>query len=202
MAALIASVAVYAVMVQAEKKILTQYEKGVIYTAAKSIPRGTLITEDNREDFFQEKELDKNCIPLAAISSSDQVEGLVAAYDIDNGTLLTEGMFEELNLILAGMEEPVIAGFRAEDLFQVAGGILRAGDRIHVYSVTEEKTVLIWPELYVQQVFDASGKRIENGGDTTAAQRINVYLDRGEVERFYSELACGSLRAVKVCGGC
>lgn len=199
LAALIAAVAVFAVMVQAEKSMLTQYEKGIIYTAAKSIPQGLLITEDNREIYFQEQELDKSCIPAAALTSPAQAEGLIAVYNIDSGTLLTSGMFEEVSLILAEMEEPVIAGFKAEDIFQVAGGILRAGDRIHIYSVREEETVLVWPEVFVQQVFDAAGSSIDNGDKTTAAQRINVYLDKEEVDRFYTELSGGSLRAVKIC---
>ena len=197
LAALIAAVTVFAVMVQTEKKVLTQYEKGVIYTAAKAIPKGMLITEDNREVYFREQELDKSCIPGTALTSPAQAEGLAAAYDIDFGTLLTDGMFENLNLILAEMEEPVIAGFKAEDIFQVAGGILRAGDRIHIYSVREEETVLIWPEVYVQQVFDAAGNSIQSEDRTTAAQRINIYLDNEDVPQFYSELAGGSLRAVK-----
>lgn len=199
LAALIAAVAVFAVMVQTEKKLLTQYEKGTIYIAAKPIPQGFLITEDNREIYFQEQELDKSCIPPTALSSPAQAEGLIAAYDIDGGTLLTSGMFEEVNLILAEMEEPVIAGFKAEDIFQVAGGILRAGDRIHIYSVREEETVLVWPEVFVQQVFDAAGNNISSGDVTTAAQRINVYLDKEEVDQFYTELAGGSLRVVKIC---
>lgn len=198
LAALIAAVTVFAVMVQTEKKVLTQYERGVIYTASKTIPRGTLITEENRESYFREQELDKTCIPDTALINSAQTEGLVAAYDIDCGTLLTDGMFEQVNLILGEMQEPVIAGLKAEDIFQVAGGILRSGDRIHIYSVREEETVLVWPGVYVQQVFDAAGNSIGNEDRTTAAQRINVYLDREEVPGFYWELEKGLLRAVKI----
>lgn len=199
LAALIAAAVVFAVMLQTEKNLLTRYEKGIIYTAGKPIPKGLLITEDNREIYFREQELDRSCIPETALTSPEQAEGLMAAYDIDSGTLLTSGMFEEVNLILAEMEEPVIAGFKAEDIFQVAGGILRAGDRIHIYSVREEETVLIWPEVFVQQVFDAAGNGIGNEDRITAAQRVNVYLDKEEVNRFYAELSGGSLRAVKVC---
>ena len=198
LAALIAAVTVFAVMVQTEKKVLTQYERGVIYTASKTIPRGTLITEENRESYFREQELDKTCIPDTALINSAQTEGLVAAYDIDCGTLLTDGMFEQVNLILGEMQEPVIAGLKAEDIFQVAGGILRSGDRIHIYSVREEETVLVWPGVYVQQVFDAAGNSSGNEDRTTAAQRINVYLDREEVPGFYWELEKGLLRAVKI----
>ena len=198
LAAFIAAVMVFTVMVQTEKRILTQYEKGVVYTAARAIPRGTLITEENWKSYFREQELDKTCIPDAALTNAAQAEGLAAVYDIDCGTLLTDGMFEPVNLILEGMREPVIAGLKAEDIFQVAGGILRSGDRIHIYSVGEDGTVLVWPGIYVQQVFDAAGNSIGNEDRTTAAQRINVYLDREEIPEFYAALDKGLLRAVKV----
>ncbi|MCI8464180.1 MAG: hypothetical protein HFG25_14775 [Lachnospiraceae bacterium] len=196
-AALAAAVAVFAVMIQLEKSVLTQYEKGTIYVAAAQIPRGQMITEENYQQYFVEKQLDKSCIPETALCQPDQVNGLIAVYSIDPGVLLTRGMFEEYSEITGGMKEPVVAGFKAEDIYQVAGGILRAGDRVHIYSVMEEETTLVWKEIFVQQVFDASGAAIPNGNNTAAAQRINVYLDREDVAEFYRELAGGSLRVVK-----
>lgn len=197
-AALVASVAVFVVMLQVEKNILTGYEKGAIYTAVTEIPKGQLITEGNLDQYFVEQQLDKNCIPSAALVSSEQVVGLVAVFDIDQGVLLTDGMFQSMSRIEEEMEHPVIAGFKADDIYQVAGGVLRAGDRVDIYSVREEETSLVWSRVFVQQVFDASGTAISNGDKVTAAQRINVLLDKSEVADFYSELAAGSLRAVKL----
>lgn len=200
-AALISAVAVFAVMVQMEKNILTQYEKGIIYVAIAEIPKGETVTEDNYANFFVQQQLDSSCIPATALRSPDQIRGLVAKTDIEQGVLLTTGMFEPVDEILAAMEEPVIAGFKAEDLYQVVSGVLRSGDRVNIYSVKEEEVVLVWQDIFVQQVFDASGAAIASGDTVTAAQRINVYLDRADVERFYGELASGSLRVVKNCEG-
>lgn len=197
-AALIAAVAVFAVMLQLEKGMLTKYEKGTVYVAAAEIPRGQLITAENRSLYFQEKSLDKSCIPESALCSPEQVTGLAAVFDIEQGVLLATGMFETMDDVLKEMEEPVVAGFKAEDLYQVAGGVLRAGDRIHIYRVSEEgQVVLVWDDVYVQEVFDQTGARIVNGDIVTAAQRINIYLDKEDVEAFYSELASGTLRVVK-----
>ena len=198
LAALTASAAIFAAMIQMEKRILTQYEKGIIYTAAREIPRGQLITEENYQIYFREQQLDKSCIPQTALYSPQQAAGLVASFDIEPGILLTGGMFCELDTILAKMKEPVVAGFKAEDIYQVAGGVLRAGDRVNIYSVKEGGTSLVWAGVFIQQVFDASGTAISNGDTSTAAQRINVYLDAAEVEDFYTELAGGSLRVVKL----
>lgn len=198
-AALLSAVIVFAVMVQMEKNILTQYEKGMIYVAAEEIPRGEIVTEDNYTRFFAQQQLDSSCIPPTAISSPDQIRGLVAKTDIEQGVLLTVGMFESVDEVLSTMEKPVIAGFKAEDLYQVVSGVLRSGDRVNIYSVKEDIVTLVWQDVFVQQVFDASGSAIAGSDRNTAAQRINVYLDQEDVEQFYGELAAGSLRVVKNC---
>lgn len=197
-AALAASFAIFAAMVQIEKNILTQYERGTIYIAAREIPRGQLITEDNYKLYFMEQQLDKSCIPDAALRSPEQVAELATVYTIEQGVLLTQGMFRRMDEILAQMERPVVAGFKAEDIYQVAGGVLRAGDRVNIYAVREDGASLVWQWVYVQQVFDASGNTIPSGDTVTAAQRVNVFLDEADVEDFYTQLAGGSLRVVKL----
>lgn len=198
-AALVAATAVFVILIQMEKSVLTQYEKGIIYTAVTEIPKGQVITQENCHKYFEEKELDKNCIPETALTSAEEVKGLYAAYEIDRGALLTKGMFEALEEVVYGMSQPVIAGFKADDIYQVVGGVLRAGDRIHIYMVAENgETTLFWDNIFIEEVFDQTGAIIGNDDRTTAAQRINVYLDKADIEAFYTGLANGSLRVVKV----
>ena len=95
----------------------------------------------------------------------------------------------------------VTAGFRAEDLYQVVGGVLRAGDRIHIYCVEQEEEEqngkLLWENVFVQQVFDRNGAAIGGDDGTTPAQRVNIYMEKERVADFYAALAQGSLRVVK-----
>lgn len=199
-AALVAAVVVFIVMLQMEENMLAQYEKDSIYVVTKEIPKGQVITKANYEEYMTLAELDKGMVPQTALGSIQQIEGLAALYDIETGTLLTQGMFEELNQVTAQMQEPVIAGFKAEDMYQVVGGTLRAGDRINIYNVDENGMAIpVWSNVYVQQVFDSSGTTIASSDAVTAAQRVNVYMDGADAERFYSELASGTLRVVKVC---
>lgn len=198
--ALVASVVVFVTMLQLEKNILTQYEKGTIYVAAEDIPKGQLITGDNFELYMECRELDTNCIPPTALDSAEQIADMSALFKIEKGVLLTKGMFEQVDRITENMEEPVIAGFKAEDMYQVVGGTLRAGDRVHIYNVEEDGMAsLVWSDVYVRQVFDASGASIANDDFSSTAQRVNVYLDSRDVEQFYSRLESGTLRVVKVC---
>nr|MCR5756096.1 hypothetical protein [Acetatifactor sp.] len=149
-AALLAAIAVFAAMVGAEKKVLTGYEKGQIYLAVCTIPKGQCITPDNYEQYMRIAEMDKSCIPKTAITSLEQITEMVPVQDIDEGVLLTTGMFQTVDEILADMRDPVIIGFRAEDLFQVAGGVLRSGDRIHIYCFSEEYgNEMCWKDVFV-----------------------------------------------------
>lgn len=199
-AALIAAVTIFMVMLQMEKKVLSEYEKEVVYVAAKEIPKGVLITQNNQGEYFKAVELDVKQISGTMLQEAEKVENLVAVIDIGEGVILTEEMFEKENVITKGMKEPVIAGFKAEDIYQVAGGVLRAGDRIHIYTVSASGVAgLVWEDVFVQQVFDSGGAVIAPGNTTSAAQRINVYFDAENMEQFYTELARGTLRVVKVC---
>lgn len=198
-AAFMAATAIYLVLIQTEKNLLEGYEKGEVYLALKDIPSGQLITEENMTDFFLSAEMDAKLIPENCIKDPDEVSNLIASGKIDKGVILTRGMFQSVEEVTKGMAEPVVAGFRAEDLYQVVGGILRAGDRIHIYGSEEGVgTFLIWENVYVQQVFDSGGTIIENGDETTSAQRVNIFLDKKDVETFYARLEQGSLRVVKI----
>lgn len=198
-AGIVAAVAVFVVLLQMEKNVMEQYEKAYVYVAAGEIPKGNLITADNYVQYLKLMEMETRNIPDTALQSVDELVGLSAVFDVEKGVILTSGMFESREDILGSMEEPVIAGFKADDMYQVAGGVLRAGDRIHIYTVAGDDAVLAWESIYVQQVFDAAGESISGDDDTSIAQRINVYLDKNQVEAFYSGLAAGALRVVKVC---
>ncbi len=198
-AALVAALAVFLMMMQMEKNMLSQYEKGSILIASKEIPKGQMISAENAAQYFKILEVDKQCIPKTALTSWEQITEMVPKENIEQGVLLTSGMFERMDEVTAYMQSPVIAGFKADDLYQVVGGVLRTGDRIHIYSVTEQGEVkLNWQNVFVQQVFDNAGNSIKNEDKQTAAQRVNICLEQGNVERFYSELATGTLRVVKV----
>ena len=91
-------------------------------------------------------------------------------------------------------------GAEPEDLYQLVSGTLRGGDRIHIYTVDEEigQAYLTWDNVMVYQAFDSSGSLIPPQDTVSAATRINVLLEEGNAELFYSELYRGSLRVVKL----
>lgn len=199
-AAFFAAVMLFLILLQIERKMMEAYEKETVLVAICEIPAGHSLTEEDCRSMFAQREMDKALCPAAVLQNGEELAGMVPCYDIDMGSILTRGMFSGVEEITGYMAEPVVAGLRAEDLYQVAGGVIRAGDRIHIYSVNEEKRVgRAWENLWVQSVFDQSGREIHNPDQTSLAQRINVYLDKKDVSEFYTQLATGTLRVVKVC---
>ena len=198
LAAFVAAMAVFIFLLQTEKKVLTEYEKEQVCVVTAAIPRGEKITAENAEQYITVMEIDKRTVPENALKSTEAAIGRIAAYDAEQGMVLTAGMLRELS---EQMQEPVIAGFRAEDLYQVVGGVLRAGDRIHIYCVEqkeeEQNGNLLWENMFVQQVFDRNGAAIGGDDGTTPAQRVNIYMEKERVADFYAALAQGSLRVVK-----
>lgn len=216
---LLVAVIVYAVMLNAEKTALSDYEKGTVYVTTKPVPKGTMITAD----YITQKEVDKSLIPSGAVSSPEDLTDLISVYAVDQGSIITAGMLISVNDITKDMEQPVVAGFKADDLYQVVGGVLRSGDRINIYQVDENANKgdtsqtqantdaegnwtetystasLVWGNVFVQEVFDSAGTVISTADTTTPAQRINIYMDNDNVAAFYAALAQGSLRVVKIC---
>ncbi len=216
---LLVAVIVYAVMLNAEKTALSDYEKGTVYVTTKPVPKGTMITAD----YITQKEVDKSLIPSGAVSNPEDLTELISVYAVDQGSIITTGMFTAVNDITKDMTQPVVAGFKADDLYQVVGGVLRSGDRINIYQVNENANKgdtsqslantdaegnwtetystasLVWGNVFVQEVFDSAGTVISTADTTTPAQRINIYMDNDNVAVFYAALAQGSLRVVKIC---
>ena len=83
-------------------------------------------------------------------------------------------------------------------LSQVASGVLRGGDMVHIYMTSEEAgTRLLWEDVLVQEVFDSAGAHIADEDRQQAASRVNLLVEKSMVEDFYTLLSKGELKVVK-----
>ena len=199
LAALIAAILVYCIMLNVEKNVLREYEKGIVLIAAKEMERGIVLTEHNVDTYLMEKEVDKGIIPEKALTDKKLVYQQIICQKVDKGAVLTAAMVTNGKQLEDEMYEPVVAGFKAEDLYQVVSGVLRSGDKIHIYTVDRDTgiTYLVWDDIWVKEVFDNSGTIVSGDDRITAVQRVNILMEKEDVEQFYSELEAGSLRVVK-----
>lgn len=200
LAAFAAALVTYAVLINMEKNILSAYEKADCWVLAETLEKGTELTADNMGSLFRQEQVDVRHIPQGAVTDLQMLVGNQAAITIPSGSMAIHTMFRDGGERLAALDRPVIAGCRAEDLYQLASGTLRGGDRIHIYTVDEElgQAYLVWEDVMVYQAFDSSGNLIPSQDTLSAAARINVLLEEGDAGLFYSELYKGSLRVVKL----
>ncbi len=199
--ALLASVITFAVLLNVEKNMLSDYERRSVWVLKEEMPMGTECTEENRMRYMEQKLVEIGAIPEMYIEMPEQLNGYRSRITLPKGCILTENMFCGEQNYMESLRSPVVAGCKAEDLYQLVSGTLRKGDRINIYTVSEEmgETCLLWENVVVYQVFDAAGKEIPATDGECAAARINILLEKECAERFYSELHKGSLRVVKVC---
>ncbi len=200
LAAFAAAAITYVVLLNVEKNALSAYEKADCWILSETLEKGTEITEENLWRIFSRVQVDLQRIPQEAVTDPETLLDSQAAISIPQGSIVTGAMFTPPAKDRAALEKPVIAGCKAEDLYQLVSGTLRSGDRIHIYTVDEElgDTYLIWDNVMVYQTFDSAGNLIPPQDTVAAAARINVLLEEGNAELFYRELYRGSLRVVKV----
>ena len=197
-AAMIMSAGVFAMMTYAQRKILSDFEKKDVYVANADIPRGIVINEDNASQYLVIRSVDAGCVPPSALTDSVCISGLSPVYDIAPGTLLTDNMFTTPDTVRTGMKEPVLAGFKTDDLSRAVSGVLRAGDRIDVYCEDPETGLgnLLCANVYVEKGYDSSRNEIT---DMSSAMMFNIYLESSQVMDFYDGLRSGSMYVVKRC---
>lgn len=200
LAAFAAAAITYVVLLNVEKNALSAYEKADCWILAEALEKGTELTQDNIGIVFRQTQVDARHIPQQAVTDPWRLVGSQAVMTIPVGSMITEAMFVPAARYRAALDKPVIAGCKAEDLYQLVSGTLRGGDRIHIYTVDEElgQAYLTWDNVMVYQAFDSSGSLIPPQDTASAATRINVLLEEGNAELFYSELYRGSLRVVKL----
>lgn len=198
--AFVAAIATFFLLLQIEKNALSPYEKVNVWSTKCELAEGFEITEQGLTECFEQVEMDKNLVPEDLIANPEELVGLQTRIQLSQGTVLTESMFSDEEEYVSHLYQPIIAGCKSDDLFQLVSGILRKGDMVHIYTVNDElgETYLLWENVMVYQAFDTSGNMIASEDTTTPAARINLLLEEGYAEQFYNELNNGSLRVVKV----
>lgn len=198
--AFIAAAITFFLLLNIEKNMLQDYEKASVWVAAGNLQESLEINVQNVEKCFVRIEMDKSQIPEYAIEDIQNLVGSQTALMLPKGTVITAPMFRTIDTYIDNMTDPVIIGCKADDLYQVASGILRKGDFVNVYTVNDEleETYLLWEDVLIYQTFDSAGNQIAGEDMTTAAARINLLMEERYAEQFYTELHNGSLRMVKI----
>lgn len=198
--AFLAAIGTFFLLLHIEKNALSAYEKTQVWIAKAQLVKGVEITEAGWMDCFTLIEMDKSKVPAKMVENPQQLVGMQTVLEIPAGSIITTPMFTGEEAYVGGLYNPVVAGCKGDDLFQLVSGVLRKGDLVNLYTVNEEleETYLLWEKVMVYQVFDTAGNSISPEDTTTPAARVNLLLEEGYAEQFYKELSQGSLRMVKL----
>lgn len=198
--AFLASIATFFLLLNMEKNALEAYEKVTVWCTNCELVKGLELTEESLSQCLVQVEMDKTKVPENLIDRPEMLVGKQTVLAIPQGTILTASMFTREETYRKGLYQPVIAGCKGEDLFQLVSGVLRKGDKVNIYTVNSEmdETYMLWENILVYQAFDAAGNVIAPEDTTTPAARVNLLLEEGYAEALYNELDAGSLRLVKV----
>lgn len=196
--AFLAAAIVYALLLYSEKKAMATEVKLKVCVAKCEVPAGTDINDVTATQYFELRDIYVSAVPENALISVGGAAGKTATYSISKGTVVTDGMFRESDLGSKWMEEPVLLGFKVDDIYQVAGGILRSGDMVHIYIIDDEgEAVLRWENVCIEDSFDSAGEILQQT-QTGRATRFNIFFEKKDVEEFYTRLDSGAIRIVKL----
>lgn len=213
--ALIVAVVLYFVMINVEKNVLANYEKGQVIITGTAVPQNTLITEENAGAYFKSAELDKNIIPDNAITNLAELYGKAPYFELAPKTALSSNMFKNIDEIVTGMKEPKLMAISTDGVTRIVNGIIRSGDMVDIYIVepsaegeqsetgAETATgtgIEAEPEyagVYVQEAFDGAGVSIPNEDKTSLCQNINVLFEASKIQGYYEKAENATVYVVK-----
>ncbi|WP_027438733.1 SAF domain-containing protein [Lachnospira multipara] len=120
----------YWLLLSAENRVLSEYDRTSVYVLSSDIAAGTQITD---KSYFTEKQIDSSVVPENAITDLSQIKDTYALYDLSKNTVLTDNMFYSINDAENGTKE---IGISLSSLTSGVNGIIRESDYIDLYIYT------------------------------------------------------------------
>lgn len=199
-ASLVISILLFFVLIGLEISILEKYEKIGVVVAKDSIESGTEITNENREDFFELKEVDLSLKTKGSFISLSELEDYIVREDIEKAEIVSANNLIKKKSVLNVLKEPVEVAFKADDISQVVGGILRTGDLIDISIVNNKGmgTEKIFHNIYVSRVFNTSGVEITKLEKDNPGLVVNILIDKDREELFNEKILSGTIRISKL----
>ena len=111
---LIIAAALFAVLLNVESNVLSDYEKKMTVICKEQIPMGKRITEVNAEQYFETYEIDVKLVSENTVTDKSELVGTVAARTMDVREIVKDDDFTKESGIYSKYKEPVEASFKAE----------------------------------------------------------------------------------------
>ncbi len=159
-----------------------------VVIAAKTIPKNTLITEDNVGDYFTTIQAQSIFKTSNAVTNPHELIGQYALNGIWDKAPVNQDMFQSQLDIFAAYKKPVQASFHVNDLSDAVCGRLRAGDYIDIFGIDMNQGKRIIENVYIFKAYDNAGVQISVSDTTAIATNFTIILESGEEEMLYEML--------------
>lgn len=196
---LIVSIVLFVGLLMLEKSIITPNGTAMVVIAKSDIKEGTYINDENKDEFFEVKEVDGSLDFSSSVKSIDELNNTIIDTEISKGEIVSNLRVVNKDDILSEIEDKVETSIRVSDVSQVVGGILREGDMINISVVnsttTENETVL--ENVYVSKTFSSDGVEVDRYSDTSALT-VNIIVSAQDEAKLNQALELGTLRISKI----
>ncbi len=159
-----------------------------VVIAAKTIPKNTLITEDNVGDYFTTIQAQSIFKTSNAVTNPHELIGQYALNGIWDKAPINQDMFQSQLDIFAAYKKPVQASFNVANLSDAVCGRLRAGDYVDIFGVDINQGKRIIENAYIFKAYDSAGVQISVSDTTAIATNFTIILESGEEEVLYEML--------------
>lgn len=159
-----------------------------VVIAAKTIPKNTLITEDNVGEYFTTIQAQSIFKTSNAVTNPHELIGQYALNGIWDKAPINQDMFQSQLDIFAAYKKPVQASFNVANLSDAVCGRLRAGDYVDIFGVDINQGKRIIENAYIFKAYDSAGVQISVSDTTAIATNFTIILESGEEEVLYEML--------------
>lgn len=197
---LLIAAALFAVLLNVESNVLSDYEKKITVICKEQVPMGTRITEANAEQYFDTYEIDVKLVGENAVKDESELIGTVAARTMDANEIVKADDFTKESGIYAKYKEPVETSFKAEHPGDVVSGSVRSGDFVDIAVVDKDtlEYTLSLENVFVLNAYTSTGEVVTRDSVNTAATMFTIVEEKAALDEFYSALEKGNVIVSKV----
>lgn len=192
---------VFSVLLMIQKSMYKEPIYEEVICVKNAVVENVIITEQNANQYFEERRVPTDWIPSNYISDKESLYGMVLKTDLSSGTILTKNMVREYQEYYKEYENLTWIGVPIKELYKGVAGSIRSGDYIDIYILRKEEEIydcsLIAKGVRVEAAYSEQGLEIKNDSPDGLSQLIIIPMEQEQVAVFYESLAQGDIRIAK-----
>ena len=194
------AVALFGVLVGAEKNLLSDYEKVSVVLCKTDVPKGTKITKENVSQYFYDYEVDIALVNDTCIKDKNEVIDTVVEKSLSAHEILRKDDCTKEAEIYNKFSNPVEASITATNPGDIVSGTIRRGDYVDIAVVNKDTLEydLMLKKVYVVDAFTSTGEKVDDGVEGTAATMLTVVEEKNNLAKFYSARETGNVIVTKL----